>query len=158
MSKNILEGFKILIQEQIKAAQKYEMVQKATKDTPAKWAYKGKYDPWLLEPRHIAIKLELTISQLERLILDSEDAEIQDIWKDYNRFHKEVLLYDNDFGQIRPQLAEFALGLFDRSETTTTDAILKLPTIDVNETQLKISKLEKEVAYYKKKVENAGIK
>lgn len=142
-NKEIKETIMGLCKEQIGLAKKYEIVSKATKENSATFAWKGKYDPWLLEPRHIAIELEVSLAHLERLILDSEDPELQEYWNDYKKFQLEVMMYDETFGQIRKELAEFALSKFDKNETTKTDAIVKLPTQELIDAKLKIKELEK---------------
>lgn len=142
---DILKEIKKLIDEQITKAKRFEIISKGTKDTEPKYAWKGRYDAWLLEPRHIAIGLGITLSGLETVILEEENADLSDLWNDYKRFQKEVMLHDENFSTIRAQLAEFALEKFDKNETTSTDAIVKLPNSEIVELKLKIKELEKKL-------------
>lgn len=145
-----VKKLKEICNNQIKQAHKPELVWKGDKENKPLFRFKGKYDPWLLETRHIALKLNLSLAELERAILNEEDPAMMEFWNDYKLFHKQVLFYDAEFSNIKPQLAEFALGIFDKNETTKTDVILKKPDMEQVDLKVKISRLEKEIAYYKK--------
>lgn len=146
----MIEDIKSLINKQIESAKKWELIQKGNKNEDNVFTWKGKYDPWLLEPRWIAMRLKMTLSRLERTILDSENDELIEIWEDYKLFQKEVMMYDENFGQIRASLAEFTLKKFDKNETTKTDAIVKIDNTDTIELKVEIERLKKEVEFYKK--------
>lgn len=140
-----IELFKATLNKQYEKAKKFELHKKPEKGEETEFVWKWKYDPWLLEPMHIAKAFGVELPQLEKLLLKLKDNEIMEAWIGYKSFQITSMMYDERFKPIVPQLAEFALGKFDKTETSKTDVIVEMPSIEKTKYEVEISRLKKEL-------------
>ena len=150
MNKSLKETLKEVIQLQLDISHKVEVISKGTKDSEPVYGWRNKYDAYSLEPIHIADSLELTLSGLEKVIVDCGDWEVMSMWNNYKHRGYLAKIYDNDFSQIKPQLAEFVLKWFSKDQVMMSDVIVKKNEADIIELEAEISRLTKEVEFYKK--------
>lgn len=154
--KEISKDLKKVLDGQIIKAKKLEYVGDKVSGTgkdkviKRQYTWKQKYDTWLLDPTHIYVIFKMTENNFEKFIFQSEDADLIDIWEDYKKMWKKVMMYDPDFSIMKKELGEFVHNIFDKTSSVKTDVILKKPDIDSTKLKAENTLLKRKLKYYEK--------
>lgn len=95
-----------------------------THQTDLEW--KGKFDPALLDPIHLAIDCDTTLKYLEDWISTKATKESKEQFKHLKQLHASALFYNPDFKNLQKDVAQFLTNLY------STEKTLEEPIIVVN--------------------------
>lgn len=148
-NKEFFYELKKVIITQTKKAQKLILINRGFGSKEPQYMHDGTYNPFFLEPIMVAREFGMTLNVFEKFIMETEEFDILDTWNNFKKFGIVCKIYDVNFANIRPQLAEFSLKWFDKNATTMSDVIIKQHDDETEKLLTQIEDLKNEIKYLK---------